>query len=440
MPVSARELFNWHGQLGAFGRLTPPWQTVEVLREDPGLGVGKRIDLKMSTPLGKRLWKARHVACEEGSGFTDTQDDGPFKYWQHEHRFEANGDSESVLRDIIEFKMPVGSIGSSFVMAQLEKAFSYRHWVTRRDLALKGSLSNFRCMRIAITGGSGFLGGQLKSLLESQGHEVAVVSRSKRSESDILWDPSSGQIESLKLEGLDAVVHLAGESLVSGRWTDARKERLWSSRVDSTRLLVETFRKLEKPPRVFLSGSGIGFYGSDPDFCFDETSPVGSGFLAELCEAWEGEALAARDLGMRVCQLRTGVVIDPRGGALKQMLPAFRFGLGGPLGDGEQWFPWISAEDWIGAVTYLLFADEASGPVNLVAPECMRQRAFARVLGKALGRPAFLPAPKFAVRLALGEMADEALLSSIRARPVVLEKLGYSFVDSDLEGLLKRVV
>lgn len=440
LPVAASELFDWHSRPGAFARLSPPWQTVQVLREDPGLGVGKRIELKLGTPVGPRRWDARHVACEEGRGFTDVQERGPFKSWKHEHRFEDLGEVASELIDSIDFELPMGGLGSSYVLSQLERSFSYRHWVTKRDFELKASLKGFRCMRIAITGGSGFLGTQLAGLLGAQGHQVQIVTRRKRSEGDILWDPSRGEIDLSELEGLDALIHLAGENLTSGRWTEGRKQRLWASRVDTTRFLVESLLRLEKPPQVFLSGSGIGVYGSDPELEFDESSPSGAGFLAELCEAWEAEALRANSLDTRVCLLRTGVVLDPRGGALKQMLPAFRFGLGGPLGGGQQWFPWISLEDWIGAVSCLLFAEDAQGPVNLVAPQALRQKDFASRLGRALRRPAFLPAPAFALKALLGEMADEALLSSIRAKPKALEQIGYSFVDPDLDGLLSRVL
>jgi len=440
MPTAASDLFDWHGRPGAFSRLAPPWQSVQMLREDPGLGVGKRVELKLGTPLGPRRWNARHVACEEGRGFTDTQESGPFKSWTHEHRFEAVSAQECDLVDSITFEMPVGEIGHSYVLAQLEKSFAYRHWVTRRDLELKRSLPDFRCMRIAITGGSGFLGKQLSALLSAQGHEVYVVTRSRRGERDIFWDPVNGDLDRSALEGMDAIIHLAGENLTSGRWTKSRKERLWSSRVDTTRFLVASIRKLKNPPRVFLSGSGIGFYGSDPEFCFSESRRGGQGFLAELCEAWEAEALRAESADTRVCLLRTGVVLDPRGGALKQMLPAFKLGAGGPLGSGEQWFPWISLEDWIGAVNFLLFAEGARGPVNLVAAQCLRQREFARRLGRAVKRPAILPAPRFALNLLLGEMAEQALLSSIRAKPAVLEKVGYFFVDPSLESLLSRVL
>ncbi len=440
MPCSAKELFDWHGSPGAFGRLAPPWQTIEVLREDPGLQAGKTIELKMATPIGKRRWLARHVACEAGRGFTDIQEEGPFQQWTHRHVFETTGDRECELCDLIEYRLPWGGLGESYVGRQLEKSFSYRHWITRRDLELKRSLSGFRPMKIAIVGGSGFLGTQLSSLLMAQGHAVSIVSRRKRSESDIRWDPDAGEIELARLEGLDAVIHLAGENLTSGRWSEERKKRLWSSRVDATQFIVDALHQLEAPPEVLLSGSGIGIYGSDAERVFSEASSRGDGFLAELCEAWEAAALRAESAKTRVCLLRTGVVLDPRGGALAKMLPAFRCGLGGPLGNGKQWFPWISLEDWMGAVNFLLFERRAHGPINLVAPEGLRQKEFARILGKALGRPAFLPAPRFALSALLGEMADEALLSSIRAEPSRLDELGFDFVLPRLGELFDRVL
>lgn len=440
IPVSARELFDWHGRPGAFARLTPPWQSVEVLREDPGLAEGKQIELKMGTPIGKRHWHARHTSCVDGREFTDTQDKGPFKAWTHRHVFEPLDDSSSELRDEIDFELPFGSLGASLVSKQLEKSFSYRHWITAKDLRLKSSLPDFRPLKIAITGGSGFLGTQLNGLLSSQGHEVSVVTRTKRSESDIRWDPAKGEIEFSRLEGVDAVIHLAGENLTSGRWNDERKKRLWDSRVDSTKFLVDTFLRMDNPPAVFLSGSGIGIYGSKEETVFTEESKAGQGFLADLCQAWEAAALRAESPRTRVCLLRTGVVIDPRGGALQKMLPAFRFGLGGSLGDGQQWFPWIALEDWIGAVDWLLFAKKVRGPVNLVSPEALRQREFARELGKALARPSFFPVPKSVLKMLLGEMGDQALLSSIHAEPTVLTRAGYPFSLPRLQEAVSRVL
>lgn len=444
IEASARDLFDWHARPGAFARLTPPWQTVEVVREDPGLQVGKQVELKMDTPVGKKRWLAEHIGCVDGVEFTDIQREGPFKRWQHRHLFRHIDDRNCELVDEIEYELPFGlfgkSFGSGYVEKQLSKGFEYRHWITQRDMAFCNRLPRTGPLKVLITGGTGFLGSRLGDLLRSQGHEVSVVTRSKRSESDVRWDPQKGEVERSRLEGCDALVHLAGESLTSGRWTESRKRSLWSSRVDATSFLVDTLSRLESPPKVLLSGSGIGYYGSDPERVFDESAKRGEGFLAELCEAWEAQARRAETLGTRVVLLRTGVVVDPRGGALKQMLPAFRMGGGGPIGDGEQWFPWIGLEDWIRAVVWCAQQKKVAGPVNLAAPGIVRQKEFASELGHALGRPSFLPAPKFALSAVFGEMAEAALFSSIRAEPAALQQSGYEFELPRLDAAFRRVL
>lgn len=411
-----------------------------MLHEDPGLGVGKRVELKLSTPLGKRRWVAEHTACEEGGGFVDTQLSGPFASWQHSHTFRHIDDRQCELIDEIEYALPAGAVGErlagDYSQKKLERAFAYRHAVTQSDLALRRQLEDFRPMRILVSGGSGFLGTRLVALLRTQGHEVSILTRHKREESDIRWDPSKGEIELSRLSGFGAVINLAGASLSSGRWTEERKKLLWKSRIDSTCFLVNAFSRLDQRPSIFLSGSGIGFYGSDPEEEFTESARRGSGFLPELCEAWEAAAYRAKSIGCRVVLLRTGIVMDPNGGALKQMMPIFKLGAGGPIGSGEQWFPWIALEDWMRAVVWSLFTRRVKGPVNLVAPEVVRQKAFAKTLGETLHRPAFLPAPKFALRTVLGEMADAALLTSIRAQPRALEESGFDFSLPQLDQAL----
>lgn len=441
---AAREVFDWHARDGAFERLVPPWQRLKIISQDPGVDEGKRIDLRMGMPAGSVRWLAVHTSCIEGKEFTDTQEKGPFKAWTHRHSFEDTREFYSELSDEIEYELPLGAagtvVGGPFAASQLERTFSYRHWITKEDFELKRSLPHFRSLRIAIAGGSGFLGTQLKALLTTQGHEVRIITRKKRSQSDIRWDPQKGEIEISELEGLDAVINLAGANLTSGRWNEARKQCLWSSRIDATRFLVDAFLRLEEPPEIFLSGSATGYYGSDPDAVFDEDSKRGGGFLAELCAHWESAALRAESAGMRVCLLRTGLVLDPRGGALQKMLPAFRIGAGGPLGSGKQWFPWVSLEDWIRAVNWLLFAERIRGPVNLVSPQSLRQEEFAAALGNVLNRPMFLPVPKFALKLALGEMADEALLASTQAVPSQLAASGYRFCQAELSDALRLML
>lgn len=293
-------------------------------------------------------------------------------------------------------------------------------------------------MRIIISGGSGFLGSSLAATLRERGHTVQSLTRRRRESGDVVWDPEAKRIESDRLEGCDAVIHLAGASLASGRWTAARKREIWSSRVEGTRFLVDALAALARPPRLVLSGSGINFYGNDPERVVTEADEAGRGFLAELCAAWEAEATRAEAFAERVAYLRSAVVLSGEGGAFAKMRPAFKAGLGGPLGDGRQWFPWIALDDWARAAAFLLEDPTLSGPFNLVAPEAIRQGDFARSLGKALGRPARVSAPKFALRLALGEMADEALLCSVRAAPAALEAAGFSFQLPTVDQALAR--
>jgi uncharacterized protein (TIGR01777 family) len=252
-----------------------------------------------------------------------------------------------------------------------------------------------------------------------------------------LWDAAS-EFPRAALEGADAVIHLAGEPIAQ-RWTPAVKKALAVSRVDSTKLLVQALSALEKRPPILLSGSAIGFYGDRADEELDEGSAPGSGFLPELCREWENQANLARALGMRVNLLRTGIVLDPQGGALAQMLPPFRWGAGGKLGSGKQWMSWIHIADWVGAVLHLLAKDGESGPVNLTGPVPARNERFTEVLGKVLQRPALLPVPKFALELLFGEMA-QIVLGSQQVLPRFLLRHGYEFRHPQLEGALRDLL
>lgn len=437
---TARELFDWHGRRGAFVRLSPPWEKMTLLHEGEGLQVGRRVELKVKTPLGSQRWVAEHVECEEGVGFVDTAVKSPFKRWRHRHHFQHVTDRSCLVKDEVEYALPFGGIGrglgKGFVERKLNRLFEYRHRITQEDLRFRAELPGFRKLRILVSGGSGFLGTQLVALLRTQGHEVLVLTRSPEEQTDVRWNPAKGEIELSRLEGLDAVIHLAGENLTSGRWTKERKRRIWESRVDATHFLVDGLLRLERKPSVLLSGSAVGFYGDRPEGEVDESTKRGEGFLAELCEAWEAAALRAESFGCRVVLLRTGIVIDPRGGALAKMLPAFCFGVGGPLGSGRQWFPWIGLEDWIRGVVWSLFSVKVRGSMNLVSPGVARQGEFARSLGKRLGRPSVVPAPGFALKAVFGQMAEEALLTGAKARPRVLEESGYRFLLPSLDEAL----
>ncbi len=293
--------------------------------------------------------------------------------------------------------------------------------------------------RIAITGASGLLGRALTPFLESRGYQVVPVSR-RAMMGGIQWDPASGQLEKAAFEGLDGVIHLAGENIAEGRWSASRKRALRDSRIVPTTLLSEALARVEQPPRVLISASAIGIYGDRGDAIVDESSPPADDFLGTLGTAWEGAADAARAAGIRVVHPRLGIVLTPEGGALGKMLPTARLGLGGPLGNGQQWMSWIAIEDVLEVFARMLTDETLVGAVNVVAPNPVRNQEFAETLGRVLGRPALLPVPAFALRALFGEMADAALLSSTRVLPARLSDAGYTFREPTLEGALRQLL
>jgi len=295
-------------------------------------------------------------------------------------------------------------------------------------------------MKILVTGATGMVGTALIPLLKSEGHKVSRLVRSSRMNGEILWNPETGAIDRDALEGFDAVVHLAGESIASGRWTAARKQRILKSRVDGTRLLCETLAALKQPPRVLVSASAIGFYGNRGQESLTEVSAAGSGFLPDVCLQWESATEAARNKGIRVVCLRIGIVLSTKGGALAAMMPPFRMGAGGRMGSGNQYMSWISLHDLCRAISHSIGSELLSGAVNGVSPAPATNAEFTRALAKALKRPAIFPLPAFAARIVLGEMADELLLASTRVLPQKLMLSGFRFEDENLGGTLRKIV
>lgn len=296
-------------------------------------------------------------------------------------------------------------------------------------------------MDIAITGSTGLIGEALRTSLLADGHRVVrVVRRPPRGPDEIRWEPDAGQLDAAALSGLDAVVHLAGEGIAERRWTDAQKARIESSRTVGTDLLARRVAEADDGPSVLVSGSAIGFYGDRGDEVLREGSAAGTGFLADVCQRWEAAADPARDAGVRVAHVRTGIVLDAHGGVLAKQLPLFKLGLGGRIGSGRQYMSWIALDDLLGVVHHLLDRADLEGPVNAAAPEPVTNAVFTKTLGRVLGRPTVAPVPAFALRLALGEMADAALLSSTRVRPERLQASGYRFRFPDLEGALRHVL
>lgn len=290
-------------------------------------------------------------------------------------------------------------------------------------------------MKVAVTGASGLIGSALVSELENRGDQVLRIGRTARQEGDIVWDPMEGTLDPALIEAVDAVVNLAGET-IEGRWTAKKKKKILESRVKGTQLLSQTFQRLDTPPKIFVSSSASGFYGDREEEILTESSTAGNGFLADVCKAWEAAADTSSETRLAIA--RTGVVFDPSGGALQKLLIPIRLFFGGPLGGGKQWWPWITLADEVKALMHMIDTD-IEGPVNLVSPQPLRNKELTKQIAKALKRPAFIPAPAFALRALLGEMADGLLLSSSRILPEALEKSGFQFSSPDLQSALESL-
>ena len=445
LSVSAEDAFAWHARPGAFQRLVPPWAPVRLERFE-GIRDGDRAVIRIGPgPLALR-WVAEHTDVIEGRQFVDTQVQGPFAHWRHTHRFEPSGDGTSTLVDHIDYALPGGSLGDAaapyLLEPELRRQFAYRHRITTRDLALHQHVNpDGRRLTIAVSGTSGLVGSQLVPFLTTGGHAVKRLVRSDPvGEDEILWNPRTNTVEAEKLEAVDAVIHLAGES-VFGWWTEAKKSRIYQSRADGTRLLAEALASLDDPPDVFVSASAVGYYGDHgTDVVTEDSTPRREGFLTEVCRAWEAATEPAMDAGIRTVQARIGVVLSPAGGALQLMLPAFWLGLGGRVGAPQQYVPWIALDDVIGGLYHAVCTEALSGPMNLTAPTPATMDDYTQTLARVLHRPALLTIPEAAIRTLAGEMADEMVLKSARVVPQKLQETGYAFGGTTLDAALRHLL
>ena len=452
VPVSSHELFAWHERPGAFERLAPPWQRVEVVRSDGRITDGARVELRTWLPPGLAVgvpvrWRIEHRDYVVGRQFRDVQLAGPFARWSHLHSVQPGPDvGESTLTDAIDFALPLGVLGTlggrGLARTELDRLFRYRHAVTAADLE-RHAAAALQPLTVAVTGASGMIGRALTHFLTTGGHTVVRVGRGAAQPGatpqlrDVRWDPEAGRLDPRGLEGVDAVVHLAGAN-VGGRWTAAYRREIMGSRVQGTELLARTLAAMEGPPRVLVSASAVGYYGDRGDEVLDETAPRGRGFLADVSAAWEDAADPARAAGLRVVHPRFGIVLSPAGGALAKLLLPFELGAGGPIGSGRQWWSVVGLNDVVGALHAMVARPELTGAVNVVLPEPVRSADFARALGRVLHRPALVPTPAFALRLALGrEQADEMLLASQRVVPARLLAAGFAFREPTVDGALR---
>jgi uncharacterized protein len=297
-------------------------------------------------------------------------------------------------------------------------------------------------LHVLVTGSTGFVGSALGPFLAAGGHRVARLVRTlpRRGRGEIQWGPETGFIDAARLEGLDGVVHLAGENIATGRWTAEKKAMIRDSRVDGTRLLCDALAGLKQPPKVLVCASAIGYYGDRGDELLTEESAPGTGFLAEVCREWEAATQSAEQKGIRVVRLRFGMVLSPTGGAMAKLLPPFKKGLGGVLGTGRQYVSWIALDDLVGVIAHALTTETLQGPVNAVAPTPVTNREFTRTIGQVIGRFTILPMPAAAARLVFGELADALLLASQRVQPTRLLATEYRFQYPDLEGALRHLL
>jgi uncharacterized protein len=293
-------------------------------------------------------------------------------------------------------------------------------------------------MHVFVTGAGGLIGSKLVADLQQQGHRITRMVRSSPGEGEVLWNYVDRKIDLAQLEAADAVVHLAGESIAEGRWTDAKKRRIRESRVAGTEFLAESLARLERKPQAMVCSSAIGYYGDRSDEELTEDSSPGEGFLPEVCRAWESACGAAEEAGVRVVNVRTGMVLAAEGGALAKMLLPFKLGAGGRVSSGRQWWSWIAMDDLVAALRFALTTDSLRGPVNGTSPHPVTNYEFTKTLGRVLGRPTIFPMPGFAAKLALGEMAEDLLLASARVLPRRLQESGFSFRFPELESALRH--
>jgi len=466
IAAPSTQVFGWHCRDGAFERLNPPWQPFIVKERKGHIDTGGYVTIQM--PLIKHIisitWILKHIDYIEGKQFRDIQISGPFSSWSHTHLFESKDAASSILEDRIEYSLPLGILGKVFsqtmVKKKLKEIFEYRHTITNQDISIhnnsvrwkRDNNNNIIPMTILLTGSTGFIGSALASFLTAGGNKIVRLLRSpspqfeNNAQKSVPWDPISGSLYLPSIEGVDAVVNLAGENIY-GRWTKEKKKRILLSRVQSTKFLCKSLASLNKPPKVLVSASATGYYGSNNDIgdeilSEDNSPPADSfDFLSEVCYQWENATEIAKQAGIRVINIRIGVVLGAAGGILAKILPLFKMRLGGKVGSGKQWISWISLDDLLGIILHTINNESIKGPINAVAPNPVTNADFTNTLAAILSKPAKFTIPSFIVKKVFGDLADASLLASTRVVPSrILQKTGYQFRFSNLEFALRHTL
>ena len=438
MPCDSEFLYRWHTMPRAINRLIPPWENILVVKHPPSIIDKGKVHIKVD---GLIDWHLEINDVQEGKCFSDKQIKGPLLYWTHKHSMQAINESSSLLVERISFKLPLldSVLNQLITKIKLKPIFDYRFRTMLNDIKIHYKYKNNKSMKILISGSSGLVGSALVDFLSSGGHQVYKLVRSQTREANEIYY-NSDESDLTKLEGFDAVIHLAGENIAGKRWTTEQKQKIKQSRIDGTSSLAQALTKLKSAPQVFICASAIGYYNNSIEPCCDESSPAGEGFLADTCKQWEQACMILKGKNIRVVNTRFGIILDPKSGALAKILPIFSLGAGGRLGNGNQWMSWVALDDVLGVILHCLNNNGIRGPVNVVAPNPVTNNEFTEVLSKVLNRPAIFPVPSLALKIVLGEMSDELLLSSLKISSKVLKETGYDFAYPDLNSALKHML
>lgn len=442
--TSVETLFSWHAANGAISRLTPPWAPLKMIsRKGAGIQKGVKVTFRLTLFKIPMIWEAEHIEYQENKVFKDRQIRGPFSKWEHTHKFMADGKENSIMEDRVEFELPFGFLSRpfyGFVRKELERIFNYRHRVLKYDF--EHHVNKIKKQRILISGASGTIGSALVPFLRTCGHEVVRLVRKEGMllEDELFWDPYNGILD-LENEGpFDAVINLNGVDISRGRWTQSQKKRIIDSRIIPTRLLVKKMADFDQKPTVFISASAIGFYGERENSVLTEANDMGDSFISKVCRQWEDASMDAQKSGIRTIQLRTGIVLTPAGGALKRMELPFKTGCGVKISHGRQYMSWISMDDVLSGILYILSHRKIQGPVNLTAPNPVTNKEFSKTLARVFSKKVFFTLPKFVALALWGELGKETLLASARVKPGKLLDNGFLFQHETLFSALKDML
>ncbi len=440
LSCTAEKLYEYHARPGALERLLPPWERTTVIEKIGSLDPGGKVTLKMHVGPLPLTWIAHHLENDPGKMFRDIQYKGPFKRFEHTHRFNKSENGVR-LEDSIEFELPLQPLVPKFMRNQIKKMlyrnFRYREHVLREDLRLHSRYSK-KPLRLLISGAGGVLGQTLVPLLTTGGHKVfRLVRRPPESPQEIFWDPAKQIIDSAAIPEIDAVIHLAGEYIGLSRWSDTKKRKVLESRINGTTLLAKTIAGRSEKPKTFLSASAIGYYGDRGNQQLNEAEPQGDTFLSEVCNSWEQATAPAQKAGIRTVTLRFGVGLTPQGGALERLLHASPFAYIRCFGSGNQYISWTSLDDMAAAIIHCIQTPALEGPVNIAAPTPVTNKELIRTLSQVTRKPRVHALPGPLLQAVYGQMAHEILLASCRVSSQKLIDSGFNYRHPELFSTLQ---